>query len=113
MQPCFPHVKDDSNPPRARSPASDAEVARRRGRDVFVGLPAGGGAKDCRASEPGADARSPAAIDPCSIDGIARGRGAERARRTVIVLDASAAIALLMRTRGGVQIEARVLAPTE
>lgn len=98
MHICFSHVKDDSTQERPRRFASEAEGASGYGRCVSFGLPAARGPACCGA----ADARR-STTAACSSElhrsSDASGQsGPGRARATVIVFDASAAIELLLNT---------------
>src|ERR1700690_3814774 len=113
MHTCLAHVEDDSSSQRTGSTASHAQSAGRPGRDVSLGLPAGGDSAPCRSAQHCGAEGTLAPPRECQRPGV-RGRSrAPRARFAVIVLDASAAIEWLLRSPTGIKIDKRIFSVSE
>src|SRR6266702_409879 len=109
---CYAHVQDDSDPQRPRRPAPHAEGAGGDGGYVALRLSvaraaAGGGAANA-GRVPGTVATERASEAAC----VAGRHHSRDARRTVIVLDASVVVELLLGTQAADSLAARILGET-
>src|SRR5437868_420573 len=105
---CCAHGQDDPDPARAGRAASPAARACRARRDDALGLSpprARGGSESAHARRAARAARDGGTRRPPRASS---GRRTRRARRAVIVLDASAMLEMLLRTPSAAAIEARV-----
>src|SRR2546425_84350 len=97
MRACYAHAKDDPNPPRARRPPRATQGARGPRRPVPDGLPARGAARARRAALVGRMARAGAETEAHQAAAhVVGGHHSGHAGQDLIVVDASAVVALLV-----------------
>jgi len=102
------HVNDDSNPERSERTAPPAQGTRGVRRHVVIRLPSGGDSPRGRTAD--ATGASNAASKPVyrSIILVAGRSGTRRARQSLIVLDASAVLEVLLRSPTAATVEERI-----
>src|SRR6266496_2389041 len=113
MGACWPHVEYGPDPQCPGTGPSQTEVAGRVGGAVALRLPSSRAPPRPRASHSGGATRTALAPDAGDAASEARGPGSPRARPGVIVLDASAALDLVLRTPAGEIVADRIGSPEE
>src|SRR6185295_11153685 len=107
------HVQDDPAPPCSGRASPKAQGPGGHGGALAVRIPSPGGAARRRAPDARRASRPPGPTERGQPAGLAGPGGAGRTGSPVIVVDASAAIELLLNTAAGIRISARLLSSGE
>src|SRR5918999_943140 len=113
MQLCSAHGYDGPNPQRSGRAPPQAQGQSCARRDVDLGVPPAGDREIARAAHARGASRTAPKPRARRAQGADRDRGLGGARGPLIVLDASAAVEVLLQTAAGAPITERLLDPAE
>lgn len=107
------HAENDSIATRSGHAPSAAQGACGDRRSFALGFPGAGGPQDRGAADAGGDGRAVAAAGALPREALPDPRPARGARSQLIVLDASAAVELVLQTSRAERVAARALHPAQ
>ena len=113
MHACYTHVYDGTGPQRPGCATPQVESARRSRGNVAVRIHSRRAEALARAAHASRVSGKAVAAQPCKAEDKSCGRDPSRARQQVIVLDASAVIALLLGTDGADAVRVAIKRDTQ